>query len=214
MCAITVYLPMSIMPLYLAAFCIFLACKRGGVPHGILCAVATVGIMFAMSGLSVKWLFLVLMFAPYGVIASFVHKFDYFKPKRAVLRALLAAVYFNVSLGVIYLIATHVLTVGIDINFDKWTGMVGGYAVVAVIATAILLPLDFIFSTLSIFVLKRIPDAGKPKKPPVSSTDDDSAATAADNENTDADKPADGKKYDIFGYEINDEEDKNKDNQE
>lgn len=207
MCAVTVYLPMSIMPLYLAAFCIFLACKRGGVPHGILCAVATVGIMFAMSGLSVKWLFLVIMFAPYGVIASFVHRFDYFKPKRAVLRALLAAVYFNIALGVIYLIATRVLTAGIDVNFDKWTGMVGGYAVVAVIATAILLPLDFIFSTLSIFVLKRLP-ADREKKPPVSPPSDDVAATAADERNAAADKPDDGKKYDIFGYEIKDDDGK------
>lgn len=214
MCAVTVYLPMSVMPLYIAAFCIFLACRRGGVPHGILCAIATVGIMFAMSGLSVKWLFLAIMFAPYGVITSFAHRYDYFKPKRAVLRVLISAVYFNVTLGVIYVLATYVLTAGIDVSFDKWSTAVGGYAVVAVIATAILLPLDFIFSTLSIFVLKRLPDSDKEKKPPISPENGnaDIAATAVDTDKPAADAPEnktdDGKKYDIFGYEIKDDDGK------
>lgn len=195
-CAASVYLPLSVMPLCLAAFCIFLACKRGGVPHGILCAVATVGIMFAMSGPSVKWLFMTIMFAPYGVTASFVQKFDYFKPKRAILRIIIVAAYFNLTLGIIYLIATRVLTSGLDIDFDKWTAMVGGYAVVAVIATAVLVSLDFLFSSLAIVVLKRIPSGEKRDKKP-------NEKTPTPNETPDAD----GKKYDIFGYEIKDEND-------
>lgn len=185
------------MPLYLAAFCIFLACKRANIVYGSLCAVATVGVMFAFSGLSVKWFLLLVMFAPYGIIASFIHKYNYFKLKSGLIRGLCAVVYFNVTFGIVYLIASRVLTGGLvdanDIQILAWVNTVGGYAVLALIATAVLVPLDFVFSALSVVVLKRIPapvdarrksgDAAERPAPPAPTQDD---------------------RYDIFGYEITD----------
>lgn len=165
MCAMCAYLPLSIMPLYMAAFCIFLAVKRGGVPHGVLCALATVGIMFAMTGLSVKWFFLVFMFAPYGLITPFVHRFNYFKVKSGIVRGLIAAAFFNLTFGFVYLIATRVATVGIDVPIGEWVGHLGGYWVLALVATVVLVPLDFIFSTLAIVVLKKIPAPVTRRKP-------------------------------------------------
>ena len=191
MCAMTAYLPLSFMPLFLAAFCIFLACKRGSLVYGLLCAAATIGLMFLMSGLSVKWLMLVLIFAPYGIAAVFADKLTYIKVKSGIIRAVLAIAFFNLTVGIVYLIATNVLTIGIDIDISAWVAKVGGYAVFAVVATVVLVPLDFMFSTLSKVVLKKIParlskeEILKQKKESESKTEKTSEP-----------------EYDIFGYEI------------
>lgn len=196
MCVCTAYLPLSFMPLFLAAFCIFLACKRAGMAYGVLCAIASVGLMFLMTGLSVKWLAFILIFAPYGLITPFAHRFNYFKVKSGLLRALCALVFFNVTFGVVYAIAINVMTVGLDgLDILEWSAKLGGYAVLAAIASAILVPLDFVFSTMSMVVLKKIP-APVTKRPPPPASDNDSG-----------DDPE--KKYDdVFGYEIVDRSDK------
>ncbi|MDE7405701.1 MAG: hypothetical protein K2M89_02360 [Clostridiales bacterium] len=193
MCAATAYLPLSFMPLYLAAFCIFLACKRGSIVYGLLCAAASIGLMFLMSGLSVKWLMFVLIFAPYGVLTVALDKLSYFKWKTALIRAAIAIVFFNLTVGVVYLIVTNVLTVGLDIDVNVWVSKVGGYAVLAVIATVVLVSLDFMFCALSVTVLKKIPanttkaELIKQKK------------QAEQKPNDEKNQP----EYDIFGYEIN-----------
>ncbi len=196
MCVFTAYLPLSFMPLFLAAFCIFLACKRGSIYYGALCAAASVGLMFLMTGLSVKWLAFVLMFAPYGILAHFIHRFNYFKVKSAIIRAVTAVVFFNATFGIVYAVTVNVLSVGIDgMNIAEWANMLGGYPVLAVVATLILMPLDFIFSTMSIVILKKIPAPVTRIKP----RSDSSASPAQSVENGDGGQ-AD---YDIFGYEIN-----------
>ena len=192
MCAATAYLPLSFMPLYLAAFCIFLACKRGSLPYGLLCAAASVGLMFLMSGLTVKWLMFVLIFAPYGVIAVALEKLTYFKVKTALIRAVIAIAFFNLTVGVVYLIVTNVLTVGLDINIHYWVSKVGGYAVLAVIATAVLVPLDIMFCVLSATVLKKIP-ANLTKAEIIKQKKE--TEQKLDGENNQPE-------YDIFGYEI------------
>lgn len=197
MCAATAYLPLSFMPLYLAAFCIFLACKRGSVVYGLLCAAASIGLMFLMSGLSVKWLMFVLIFAPYGIVTVFLEKLTYFKWKTALIRAAIAIVFFNLTVGVVYLIVTNVLTVGLDIDVNIWVSKVGGYAVLAVIATAVLVSLDFMFCALSVTVLKKIP-ANLTK------------AELIKQKNQTEQKSDDKKEqpeYDIFGYEIKHDDD-------
>ena len=198
MCAFTAYLPLSFMPLYLAAFCIFLACKRGSLAYGLLCAAASVGLMFLMSGLSVKWLMFVLIFAPYGVIAVFLEKLTYFKVKTAVVRIITATAFFNLTVGVVYLIATNVLTVGIDIDISGWVNKVGGYAVLAVIATVVLIPLDFIFCALAETVLKKIPAR-------LSKTEVLEKKKEAEQKSEDTHQEPE---YDIFGYEIKHDDDK------
>ncbi len=199
MCLLTAYLPLSFMPLYLAAFCIFLACKRGSLPYGILCALASVGLMFLMSGLSVKWLTFVVIFAPYGILTYFLQRFSYFKPKFAALRALIAILYFNAMFGVLYAIVINVVSVGIDgMNLAEWAARLGGYPVLAVVMTVILLPLDIIFASLATVVLKKIPA-------PVTRRDTDKSSAAPI---TDAAVEARSeKKYDdVFGYEIIDKD--------
>ena len=200
MCVCTAYLPLSFMPLFVAAFCIFLACKRAGKVYGVLCAIASVGLMFIMTGLSVKWLAFILMFAPYGLITPFLYKLDYFKVRTGVLRGLIALVFFNVTFGVVYVIAVNVMTVGLDgLNILQWSETLGGYVVLAVIASAVLVPLDFIFSAMSMVVLKKIPAPVVKRPPPTTESEEKSERGAEENE----------KKYDdVFGYEIIDDDKK------
>lgn len=202
MCVFTAYLPFSFMPLYIAAFSIFLACKRGSLTYGMLCALATVGIMFLMTGLSVSWFMLLFMFAPYGVLAYFMHRFTYFKPKTGIIRGVIAAAFFNMTFGFVYLVATRVVTVGIDIPITEWVNALGGYWVLALIATAVLVPLDFIFNAMSLVVLKRIPAPVTERK----IAKNDSAAEDSDPLGiSDKEDGEPQKQYDIFGYEINGE---------
>ncbi len=193
MCVFTAYLPLSVMPLYLAAFCIFLACKRGSVPYGILCALATIGVMFAMTGLSVSWFFLLFMFAPYGIIAYFIHRFTYFRLKSGIIRGVSVAAFFNLTLGFVYLVATRVVAVGLDIPITEWVNALGGYWVLALIGTVAFLPLDFIFSSLSLVVLKRIPALSGERRVKPAPPDPDLSSIAPIGSDSD--------KYDIFGYE-------------
>lgn len=188
MCAMTAYLPLSFMPLFLAAFCIFTACKRGGLVYGCLCAAATVLLMFFMSGLSVKWLTLVIVFAPYGILCYFIYPFGYFKPVSAVIRIAAVVVFYNATLASVAAIVLHFPEVGSEgLNIAEWVSKLGGYAVLAVAFTAIMLSLDFMFTVLSATVLKKIPD------PERKGTKQDSGKNDGQTD----------EKYDIFGYEIN-----------
>lgn len=209
MCVFTAYLPLSFMPLYIAAFCIFLACKRGSLTYGLLCAAASIGLMFLMSGLSVKWLAFVVMFAPYGILAYFMHRFTYMKWKSALLRLVITIAYFNATFAALYLITVNVASVGIEgLNIVEWSARVGGYAVLAVIMTVVLTPLDFILSTMSLVVLKKIPapvtrrDIGKAAAPPEAIAEEPHVAVDADNPEKKVD--------DVFGYEIIDDKDADK----
>ncbi len=172
--------------------------------------------MFAMTGLSVSWFMLLLMFAPYAILAYFMHRFDYFKPKSGIIRGVVVAAFFNMTMGFVYLVATRVVTIGIDIPIDEWVRALGGYWVLALVGTLVLVPLDFIFSTLSIYVLKRIPDPdGGSRRPPPADKKADAdkkpaTADTSDESNEQENRSGGGeteKKYDIFGYEITDDGD-------
>lgn len=215
MCVFTAYLPFSFMPLYLAAFCIFLACKRGNIVYGSLCALATVGVMFALSGLSVSWFMLVFMFAPYGIIAYFMHRFTYFRVKSGVIRGVVMAAFFNLTMFFLYLVATRVLIV-FDIPILQWIDRLGGYWVLALLGTAVLVPLDFMLSALSAVVLKRLPMPSGVSRRKIESAEKAEKAEKSEkvkNENPLGLPDENGqkeqeKKYDIFGYEIFDDDDK------
>ena len=202
MCAATAYLPLSFMPLYLAAFCIFLACKRGSLAYGILCAVASVGLMFLMSGLTVKWLMFVLVFAPYGIMCVFIEKLNYAKVRPGVLRAAAVIAYYGITIGIVLLIADNVLTVNMDISLPEWVNMWGGYILFDLVAVLILVPLDFIFCVLSAAVLKKIPMRLGKKE-----------LLEKKKETEQADEKPKAPEVDIFGYEIkkNDEKSDNND---
>ena len=212
MCVGAAYLPLSIMPLYIAAFCIFLACKRGSIIYGALSALATIGIMFLMTGLTIKWFFLVLMFAPYGILTYFIHRYTYFKAKNGVIRGVTVATFFNLTLFFVYLVATRVIFVGLDVPISAWVGKIGYWAI-ALIGTVLALPLDFVFSTMSGIVLKRIPmpveqrKADKPETEIIKSDIYGDSEESEQNKAADGESGVDGKKYDIFGYEIFDDKD-------
>ncbi|MDE7464048.1 MAG: YybS family protein [Clostridiales bacterium] len=216
MCVFTAYLPFSFMPLYLAAFCIFLACKRGNIVYGILCALATVGVMFALVGLSASWFILLFMFAPYGILAYFMHRFTYFKVKSGIIRGVVMAAFFNLTMFFVYLVVTRVLTI-CDIPVDIWMERLGGYWVLAIIGTLVLVPLDFILSAMSAVILKRLPMPTGKRAAPAEKKDrakEDKTNAEKDNANPlglpdmPDDKKEQEKKYDIFGYEIIDKDEK------
>lgn len=159
--------------------------------YGVLCAAASIGLMFLMSGLTVKWLMFVLIFAPYGVVCMFLEKLTYFKVRTGVLRAAVVIAYFGITIGIVLLIASNVLTVGMDISLPAFVDKPGGYILLDVVAVVVLVPLDFIFCVLSDAVLKKIPMRLSKKE---------LLEKKQETEQSD-DRPKDTQ-YDIFGYEI------------
>ncbi|MDE7107716.1 MAG: hypothetical protein K2O39_05275, partial [Clostridiales bacterium] len=113
------------------------------------------------------------------------------------IRVVIAIAFFNLTVGVVYLIATNVLTVGLDINIYYWLSKLGGYAVLAVVVTVVLVPQDFMFCALSVTVLKKLP-ANLTKQELIK-------------QKKQAEQNPDGEKeqteYDIFGYEIKHDDD-------
>lgn len=198
------------MPLYLAAFCIFLACKRGNLAYGSLCALATVGVMFALTGLSASWFMLLFMFAPYGLLAYFMQRFTYFRPKSGIIRGIVMAAYFNLTMFFLYLVATRVV-ITLDIPITQWVNRLGGYWVIAIIGTVVLVPLDVVLTAMSIVILKRLPairDGGRVEVESREEKPKEKSETSGNPLGLPDEKEE--KKYDIFGYEIIEEENEEK----
>lgn len=118
------------------------------------------------------------------------------------MRVIITAVFFNLMLGIVFLIVTNVATIGAEgMDIAEMSNRVGGYAVFAVIATAVLLPLDFMFSSLSSVVLKKLPPIAV-KKPPLSECNEEEGKKIDEQNGDEADKPREKKYDDVFGYEI------------
>lgn len=198
MCALTVYL--GFMPLCLAAFCIFIACKRSGIVYGVLCAVSSITLMFLISALSIKWLAFTLVFAPYGVLMYYVNNLSYRKPKTAIIRIAIVTLYINVTVGILYALAIGVAYVNAGTFVEFVKPLSGGYVVFALLATVILLPLDAMFSAMATLVLKKIPPLRTEK----------TFDNAQSNTPQDGQSPNDIPNYDIFGYEIKPKSDDDK----
>lgn len=155
-CVMAAYLPLSFMPLYFAAFCLYIAYKRANFVYGLLATAAAIGLTFLMSGLSGTFFMLAVMFAPYAIYAFFMDRFDYVTVKNGIIRAVAGLVFFNVCLFLVYLTATQLVAFIANIDIAGWAAKVGGYAVLAVIGSVLFLPLDFMFVFFSKMILKRI----------------------------------------------------------
>ena len=128
----------------------------------------------------------------------FLEKLNYSNVRSGVLRASAVIAYFGITIGIVLLIATNVLTVGIDISLPEWVNKFGGYILLDFVAMLVLVPLDFIFSVLSVVVLKKIPMRLAKKE----------LLEKKEAEQTDAQSKE--TQYDVFGYEVK-ENDENSD---
>lgn len=147
------YLPLTVTPYVLCAFCFYVAFLRCGWVYGFLTIAATALItFFAGGGIDSGYIMLLLIFVPYSVAAVLMKKLTYFKLGQALLRILIVAAVINVGLVCTYFTVVNVAMGGVDVlaAMDK----VGGYAVLALIATVIGAATDFLFTQLSALVLK------------------------------------------------------------
>lgn len=153
-CVLSAYTPLSFMPLYFASFCIFMCFIRGNTVYGLLCAAATIGLTFVMTGLSVTFFMLVLIFAPYGVICAAMNKFNYRSLKKGLIRAAVMLVAINVLLYLTYFTVSHLLLT--DVPLLDWVDTLHGYPIFALVVTVIFAPLDVIFTETAPVVIKRV----------------------------------------------------------
>lgn len=148
-----VYLPLSIAPLVLSSFCFYIAFIKCGPVYGGVAVAATLLIaFFAGGGLNVTFVMLAVIFVPYSIAAFFMKKLSYRKPVQALLRVLITAAVINLTFMCVYFIVVYVAMGGIDVIGAM--NKVGGYAVLALIATAIAVITDFLFTQLASLLMK------------------------------------------------------------
>lgn len=140
---VTVYLPVKIVPLVVAAFCFFLVHVKSGVVYGTISAAATVLITFLCGGVCSSLLFLSICFFPYSIVCLPLRRFDYRKPVGALIRAATAIVLGNLAFLAIYFIARYITLGGLDV-----LAAVGklGYALIALIVGVAAVITDLLFT--------------------------------------------------------------------
>lgn len=150
---LTNIVPLRVTLLMLAALCYYIVLDKCGIVYGLLGIAAGLIICFAMfGGLSSAFLLTAFIFAPYAILGYFIRKLYYTKWQTALLRVGITAAFANVALVAVWFTAKWIT----NIDIIAIASRVGGYAVLAIIFTALALVFDVLFNQLSIRLLKLI----------------------------------------------------------
>lgn len=136
-----------------ASLVYFVICCKCGVWYGVADAALSLLLVFFTAGitpLSSAFLLTAFVFAPYAFIAYFMRKLGYTAWRTACLRLGVVAAFANLAFLGVWLCAKWIATIDVAAIADK----LGGYAVPALLFTAMALAFDFLFNQLSVRVLK------------------------------------------------------------
>ncbi len=139
---VTVYLPVRIMPLVLAAFCFFLVHTKCGIVYGSISAAATVLVTGLCGGICSSLVLLAVCFFPYSLVCIPLRRFDYRSVGGALLRAAVSIVIVNIAFVVVYFVAKYTVLGGIDVM--EAVGKLG-YLIIALVASAVAVITDVLF---------------------------------------------------------------------
>lgn len=141
--------PMRIVPLILASLAFYIAFVRCGALYGIVTVAVSVLICFFVSGINTTFLFLCVVFAPYALIAFFMHKLSYKIMWQAIVRFAVTAVFFAACFAVMVVLIDYIVGTSLMTLIEKigkvWAG------VIIVVAA---LPVDFFFCYASDRIIK------------------------------------------------------------
>ena len=145
---------LNVSLLMAAALCYYVVCCKCNLWYGVACIVVSLGLAAAVGGVfSFSAFFLdAFIFAPFALISYAIRSWYYTRWQTALLRLLVMAVFANVALVAVWFTAQALLIT--TINIAAIAAKVGGYAVFALIFTAMSLVFDFLFNQLSIRIIK------------------------------------------------------------
>ncbi len=146
---ITAFSPAKIVPLIFVSLCVYIAFKRCGIVYGILTAIATALISFALSGIQLSFVALVSLFIPYAIIAYAMQKLSYDKLLHAIIRLLITATLYAVAFIVIINLVDIIAGTTVMALVEKLGSV---FVVIAMVVIA--LPVDFFFSYMSEKIIK------------------------------------------------------------
>ncbi len=145
------FTPARIVPLILCSLAFYIALTRCGIIYGAISIIAGVSICFFISGVTATFLFLIIVFAPYSLLAFFMRKLSYSVTAQLLLRLAISAVFFAVAFVVMMLVFDKIAGTSLSVLIDKigkvWAGIM---LVVAV------LPVDLFFSYGAERILKNL----------------------------------------------------------
>lgn len=88
------YLPSHIAPLGLSALATCFCFRRTGWIGGLICALSTVAITFAVTSISTSFIFYLVIFFPYSVISHLIRALDYSSLRRFFVRMPIMLAFF------------------------------------------------------------------------------------------------------------------------
>ena len=145
----TAFTPVKIVPLIFVSLCLYIAFTRCGVLYGIVTALATVALSFALTGVSLSFVALVALFLPYAVVAFLMKKLTYDKLSHAIVRLVVSALIFALAFVIIVNLVDIVAGTSLTVIMEK-IGKVGAIIALVVIA----LPVDFFFLVMANKIIK------------------------------------------------------------
>lgn len=152
---ITNIVPLSFSLLMFAALCYYIVFLKSGFMYGVVGIVASLLLTFFTGGLTIlspAFLLTAIVFAPFSILAYFIRNFYFTKVKTALIRIAIIIVFANVSLAIVWQVATWITSIDLLAIAD----LVGGYWVFAIIFTVLTVVFDFLFNQLSIRLVKMI----------------------------------------------------------
>lgn len=139
----------QVVPLILVSLCVYIAFMRCGAVYGAITAAATVLVAFFVCGISLTFVFLCALFVPYAVAAFLMKRLTYAKTYQAIIRIIITAVLFCVSVILTVYLTDFVVGTRIGDLMDTI-----GKIPTALIITVVTLPVDPFFYFASSKILK------------------------------------------------------------
>lgn len=149
-CAIIAnYSPINIVPVAGCSFVFSLAYKKCGWVAGLICEFVSIALVLLICSISATSLFLLILFAPYSILAHALKGITYTK-KTAWIRILIMLAFFFATALSVFLLCSALSLQTLPI-VENW-----GIYLVSLAIGVLCLPMDYLFDGVSNYVCSRI----------------------------------------------------------
>jgi len=145
------FLPIVATALLVCLVCYFLSFIICGFGYGLITIAASLLTAFFSGGFGTVFIFDLLLFAPYSIIAFFMRKLSY-NGAKAVIRVAITVIFVNIVFAIIY----FALASYISLDFTVFSKKLGGYAVLAVVLSVVAIITDYLFYQASEYFIKML----------------------------------------------------------
>ena len=148
---LSAFLPSKVVPLAVTSLCYLIANKKTGKWGALVCMLVTNLLVFAFTGFGVTLLISLIVFTPYALLAILLEKLNYNTKKTAIIRALIAFIFFSLAFFALISMGTII----IQVPYENVTWLIG-VLLPSVIIGAFCVPADYFIISLALYVCAKI----------------------------------------------------------